>query len=383
VEREVPWVELWDAFGGGVYLFFSLIHFDLYLRRRDRTAHLFVALASAGALVVDGTGMVLRRLGPQTPAALVFLNFLGVSVATVALFELVAVLGDRPVGRTARGAEVLLLLLPVVLPFLTSLQVFYLLMVFGFLAVSTVLAFQAARRGDRESGTVASGFLVLVACLGADVLKELGLLPVPAGLPILGFIVLFLASARSLNDRFGREEDASRTDSLTGLKNRRGFLEACDQALRRSRRSGLPLSVILADLDHFKRVNDAQGHRAGDDVLRKVAREFVSSLREQDTVGRWGGEEFVFLLPDTGLAGALRVAENLRRRVAGLAIAAGRDLLTVSMGVAEYRPGTDIEETVAQADRALYRAKEAGRNRSVADGSFTTEALKGTEGQVS
>jgi len=378
--QEAPWIELWDAFGGGIYLFFSLIHLDLFLRRRDRTAHLFVSLASAGALLVDGTGMVLRRLGPEAPSPVVLFNFLGVSVATTALFELAAVLGRRPVGRSARVAEALLLLLPVVLPFFSALQAFFFLLVFGFLAYSAVLA---SREGDRESGAVARGFVVLMACLAADVLKEIGILPVPAGLPILGFIVLFLASARSLNDRFEREEEASRTDSLTGLRNRRGFLEACDHALRRSRRSGQPLSVILADLDHFKKVNDARGHAAGDDVLKGVAREFVASLREQDTVGRWGGEEFVVLLPDTDLAGALRAAENLRRRVEGLAIEAGEGFLTVSLGVAEYRPGTDIEETVARADRALYRAKEEGRNRSVADDSFIAKALKGPSGQVS
>ncbi len=382
MERDLSWVELWDAFGGGVYLFFCLIHLDLYLRRRDRTAHLFLALASAGALVVDGTGLVLRRLGPPAPSFLVSLNFLGVSVATATLFELVAVLGRRSNGRASRAVEGLLLLLPAALPFFPSLEPPYFLLVFGVLLASTVTAFQAAFRGDRESGMVAKGFVVLMACLAADVLKELRLLPVPGGLPILGFIVLFLASARSLNDRFGREEEASRTDSLTGLKNRRGFLEACDGALQRSRRSGKPLSVVLADLDHFKEVNDVLGHGAGDEVLQKVAREFRSSVREQDTVGRWGGEEFVFLLPDTELAGALRVAENLRRRVADLAIEAGRGRLTVSLGAAQYRPGTDVEESISRADRALYRAKEGGRNRSEADESFPA-APKGLSGRGS
>ncbi|MGC8763749.1 MAG: GGDEF domain-containing protein [Acidobacteriota bacterium] len=124
------------------------------------------------------------------------------------------------------------------------------------------------------------------------------------------------------------------------------------------------------------------GHGAGDEVLQRVAREFVSSLREQDTVGRWGGEEFVFLLPDTDLAGALKVAENLRRRVADLAIGAGEEPLTLSLGVAEYRPGSDIEEAISRADGALYRAKEEGRNRALADGFCTTAAPRNPSSSI-
>ncbi len=375
VEQHTSWIELWDAFGAGIYLLFCVVHLDLYLRRRERTAHLFLALASAGALLVDVTGIALRWFGTEGPFVVVFLNYFGVSVATAALFELVAVLGHRGPGKTARAVEVLLLLLPAAVAPYRFLEAPYLLLVFAMLVASTVRGFQAARRGDRESGTVARSFVVLMACLGADILKNLGVVRVPAGLPILGFSVLFLASARSLNDRFSREEEASRTDPLTGLKNRRGFLEACDEALRRHRRSGQPVSIILADLDHFKQVNDALGHAAGDGVLREIARTFVSSLREQDTVGRWGGEEFVLLLPDTPLAGALRVAETLRRKVADLPIAAGAAPLTLSLGVAVYRPGTDIEETIARADRALYRAKEAGRNRVAVDESSSLPSL--------
>ncbi|NWF99673.1 MAG: GGDEF domain-containing protein [Thermoanaerobaculaceae bacterium] len=323
--------------------------------------------------------MALRRVGAQSPPWVTFLNFLGVSVATVALFELVAALGHRVPGKVGRTLELLLFLVPVVLPFLPSALIPFFLLVFGMLVACNVRGFQAAARGDRESGTVARAFVILTACLGADVLKELKLLPVPAGLPILGFTVLFLASARSLNDRFDSEERASRTDPLTGIKNRRGFLEACDEALRRHRRSGQPVSIILADLDCFKRVNDALGHAAGDGVLKQIAKQLVGSLREQDTVGRWGGEEFVVLLPDTDLAGAFQVAEKLRQTVANLGMPAGAGSLTLSLGVAQYRPGTDIEETIARADRALYRAKEEGRNRSLVDDSLARPVLDLTD----
>jgi len=183
--------------------------------------------------------------------------------------------------------------MPVALPFLQVALVPYLLAVFGMLAASTTPGFQAAYRGDPESGTVARGFLIPMACLGADILKELKALPVPAGLPILGFTVLFLAAARTLHDRFDRGEQASRTDPLTGLGNRRGFLEACDECRKSQRRSGKPISVILAHRDHLKQVNDALGYAAGENVLEQIARALVGHLREQHTVGRWGGEELV------------------------------------------------------------------------------------------
>jgi diguanylate cyclase (GGDEF)-like protein len=228
-------------------------------------------------------------------------------------------------------------------------------------------AFLAARVGNRDSGIVARGFMVLVACLVADILKDFHLVTLPSGLPLVGFIVLFLASARSLNDRFGREEEASRTDALTGLPNRRGFLEAGDGTLVRSRRSGRPVSIVLSDLDHFKRVNDSLGHAAGDATLKAVAVAIRGVLRAQDVAARWGGEEFILLLPDTGKEGAVRVAESVREAVSAIAVEheGGRIEITLSLGVAEHRPERNFEETIAQADAALYQAKQEGRNRVV------------------
>lgn len=229
-------------------------------------------------------------------------------------------------------------------------------------------AFRAAREGGRDPRTVAKGFLVLTLCLILDLVKEFHVAPIPSGLPIVGFIVLFLTSTRSLINRFGREEEASRTDPLTGLPNRRGFLEATDGALARSRRSGRPISIVLSDLDHFKRVNDSLGHGAGDAVLKAVADAIRSSLRSQDVAARWGGEEFIFLLPDTGKEGAVHVAETARAAVSALSINHEGSMIqvTLSLGVAKHLAGRSIEETIAQADSALYIAKEGGRNRVAA-----------------
>jgi len=125
------------------------------------------------------------------------------------------------------------------------------------------------------------------------------------------------------------------------------------------------MSVIVLDLDHFKKINDTWGHQAGDRVLKHVARELRSHIRTQDFIARYGGEEFVLLLPDTGLASALRLGENLRQHLAGCHFKYRDEpvAVTISCGIAEAAPGEAFEAALARADQALYAAKERGRNR--------------------
>jgi diguanylate cyclase len=222
---------------------------------------------------------------------------------------------------------------------------------------------------------------------------------IPPDLPVIGFIVLFLGATTAIADRRQREyeelvrlrhdleelvdertaelsaanrqlEEMARSDWLTGLPNRRGFLAAVEAEERRSRRSGRPFSVALGDLDHFKRVNDEHGHATGDAVLQAVATAVRGALREQDLVARWGGEELIMLLPETGLAGAVAAAGAVREAVSAVQLAAADKRLaplTISVGVAEHRPDRSLEATIAAADRALYRAKAEGRDRVAAD----------------
>jgi diguanylate cyclase (GGDEF)-like protein len=167
------------------------------------------------------------------------------------------------------------------------------------------------------------------------------------------------------------EEELTRRadhDGLTGLKNRRCFVERLAAEMARLRRYATPLSLILVDIDDFKRVNDTWGHAAGDAVLRAVALALAGGLRDLDAAYRVGGEEFAVLLPATGGTEAMAVAERLRLAVAGLTDlwpdGPGSVRVTVSLGVAEATPAMDAEKDLfATADRALYAAKAAGKNR--------------------
>jgi diguanylate cyclase (GGDEF)-like protein len=158
----------------------------------------------------------------------------------------------------------------------------------------------------------------------------------------------------------------ARTDAKTGLLNAGAWQGEADLAVDRARRRHQPLAVLLADIDHFKEVNDTHGHLTGDAVLRTLALEMRQQVRESDLVGRFGGEEFAILLSGTTPEEACRVAERIRRG-AGVVKVLSRDTVvgvTVSVGVAILgRHGSDLSELIGAADQALYRAKDAGRDR--------------------
>lgn len=159
-------------------------------------------------------------------------------------------------------------------------------------------------------------------------------------------------------------EQLATTDVLTGTCNRRRFYELLRDDVRRAVRYQHPLSLLLADIDRFKRVNDTHGHAVGDQVLKGIAHHMGRSLRTPDRLARWGGEEFVVLAPETSAQSALalakRVCLTIRRERFGVA-----GQITVSVGVAELRPGESGDALLARADAALYEAKESGRDRAV------------------
>lgn len=157
------------------------------------------------------------------------------------------------------------------------------------------------------------------------------------------------------------------TDSLTGAMNRHRFMELADNEIDRANRHGCKMSLLLLDADHFKLINDRHGHAAGDEVLQKLVERWKHVLRSHDVIGRIGGEEFCVLLPEIGPDGAAMAAEKLRAAIADLPFPFEGQLLrvTVSIGVATLTPGDDLPELLRRADKALYRAKETGRDRII------------------
>jgi diguanylate cyclase (GGDEF)-like protein len=162
----------------------------------------------------------------------------------------------------------------------------------------------------------------------------------------------------------GMVERQALADGLTGLANRRAAADALHAEAARAQRLETPLSVALADLDGFKEVNDVHGHAVGDEVLRVFADVLRETLRESDVAGRWGGEEFLLLLPGADEEGAAQLADRVRIALAEREIDGAPDLrVTASFGVAEYEGQANTEQLVDAADAALYRAKRAGKNR--------------------
>jgi len=160
-------------------------------------------------------------------------------------------------------------------------------------------------------------------------------------------------------------EEVAAIDALTGLHNRRWLDETFSRQVERAVRSGRPLTVLLIDIDHFKRLNDERGHQAGDEALREVSTTLAAAVRPRDSLARYGGEEFAVLVPDVDGQQAVQVAERLREAVASRALpAAGRTTVTISVGVAVKRPEDTLALMLGRADAALYRAKQAGRNRT-------------------
>ncbi|HKE14501.1 MAG TPA: diguanylate cyclase [Kofleriaceae bacterium] len=180
--------------------------------------------------------------------------------------------------------------------------------------------------------------------------------PLPGG---TGRMDLFQDITREIEERRAQEQLA-RLDHLTELANRRGFTESAEREVSRARRSGAPLTVVVVDVDHFKRVNDVHGHGVGDQVLRHVADCLAETARRSDVIARWGGEELIALLPDTNLDGGRRFAERMRASLARAVTDLPR--VTVSAGVAEHRADEDIEDAIRRADERLYAAKAAGRD---------------------
>jgi diguanylate cyclase (GGDEF)-like protein len=203
------------------------------------------------------------------------------------------------------------------------------------LVPSALLLYQA------QSGAVTNGIAISISSGGLFLLVIIR---------VVGLLRKVESQAEQLNT-------LSRIDELTGLYNRRAWLDSLHLTIERARRAKAPFTVALLDLDFFKKFNDSFGHQAGDKLLQSVANAWQSTIRKPDILGRYGGEEFILLLPDTNLETANNVLERLRAVVP--------ENQTFSSGLALWDGSETIEHLLLRIDQALYRAKEQGRNRTV------------------
>lgn len=168
-----------------------------------------------------------------------------------------------------------------------------------------------------------------------------------------------------MRDLHAELREVSTKDPLTGIGNRRLLMERLKSEGARAERMHRPVTVVLADIDHFKTVNDTHGHEVGDLALVEISRAIESSIREYDLCGRWGGEEFMIIMPEVGATEGAVAVERVRAAIAGLGMHAGECALelSASFGIAERRTGEKLSDTLKRADTALFEAKRTGRNR--------------------
>jgi diguanylate cyclase (GGDEF)-like protein len=265
------------------------------------------------------------------------------------------------------------------------------------LTTAVVASALAAAMLDRGYGFGVAGMVIIILsgpfiALDARDLLRTNLAMIALLVPVLMLVslpafelvgtIVFVLLAVAVSTLIGRVLEASnrrafalelelhrdaRTDALTGLDNRRALQERGRLELKRAKRSGEPVSLILCDLDHFKDINDKYGHEAGDTALTDAAAVLRLALRETDAVGRWGGAEFMAILPGTNADGAKAVAERMRAALAGTKLAGLSERVTISLGVTTSEnlddPAMEYDLLIREADQRLYRAKLEGRNR--------------------
>ena len=376
---------------GVLFLGFGFYHLYLYSRNKQLITYLWY-----GLLAIDIGIYSLMLTQWKFMLDWPFLAFKKIELGAIYLFPALAVqmtwsLLRQPVGVWLRAYQWVFVAFFVVLVAVQSqAAMYYTLTIWQYFTVPilllvTWLIVRKALAGNREARTVIVGVLLFVATCINDLMIDLVGVGNTRLLPF-GFVAIMLAMSASLANRLtgmlaGLEKEvaqrtealsqaneklaaAARIDPLTNLLNRRGFSAEVTDEMHRMYRSGRRFNLLLADIDKFKNFNDLHGHACGDYVLKRAASIFQTKLRAVDRVGRWGGEEFIVLLPETELEGASSLAEKLRQDIAEYVFEFnGRPLnITMTFGVASFKMGDTLDSCIARADAALYRGKKRGRN---------------------
>jgi diguanylate cyclase (GGDEF)-like protein len=374
-----------------LFMGFGLYHIYLYRRNKQLGTYLWFGLM---AVLICIYGLMLtdwkQVLG--WPFALYEkVEFTAIYILPAITIQMLWSILGEPVGRLLRAYQwsfVLLAFVAAAVPGLEILQLsldYFQAWCIPLLLLIPVQVAMRAAQGHREARTLLFGVLVFTAFCINDILIDMARIESMRLLPF-GFAAVMVSMAVSLGNRFtdmlndlerkveertaeladanAHLSRAALIDSLTGVYNRRGFTELAREELQRALRSGRGFSVVLVDIDRFKAFNDSWGHACGDHVLQRAARLFIQQSRDIDRVGRWGGEEFILLLPETRESGAAALAERLRSALARniFEFEGERVNVTATFGIASHRPGEILEHCIARADAAMYRGKDRGRN---------------------
>ena len=375
-----------------LFIGFGLYHIYLYRRNRQLDSYLWYGIM---ALDIGIYGLMLNQWRYSLNWS--FVTYEKVEFGAIYLFPALAIqmlwsLLNLPIGRVLRAYQLSFIVFALVVVLVPGFDIHYYSLrpwqTWSIALVVTVpwIVIEQARLGNLEARTVLVGVLVFTAGCVNDLMVDFVGWEAVRMVP-LGFVAIMLCMAVSLANRFTsvlnnlegevtertsellsanqKLAKAATLDSLTGLLNRRGFTEHAEAEIQRYLRTGREFSLILGDLDNFKSVNDRHGHVCGDHMLTHLAQLLRERVREMDEVSRWGGEEFMIILPETNTEGAAQLAENLRLAIQDRVFEyKGRRLnITMTLGVASFRRGESLDSCIARADTALYHGKERGRNR--------------------
>lgn len=337
-----------------IYVVFAILqHVEVMLGFIDARASAWLtAYYLGGSLLFYGLVRTGRseRLSPQEPSLTFWQTLHGV----------LAMVGAYAITGPARGAVLAILVLVLAYGmFSLSVRQAGLLAGIALAALCAVMVWKSQVEPTRYPAWVEAVHLAF----GVIVLSGVSALSVR-----MGFLrQRLLQQKQALEASLAQIRLLATQDELTGLVNRRHMTALLNAEQSRQLRTGKVMTLVLMDLDHFKRINDEHGHQAGDTVLRKFAQAMTPRLRSTDVLARWGGEEFLLMLPETGAAEAWQCVERMRAGLAQVSfddVAAGLRQ-TFSAGLAVCQPGESIETVIELADQAMYRAKQAGRNCTV------------------